>query len=255
MARRFKETTSRADGRDRAVQTGRVFAPKVLYLEGAHLIGDANETLFKPAESGLLNEFLNLANGKPDTILKFAQKWGALKKETTPMPRLRFKEPVSFWREQAIRFQALHRLGVNLDLKRTGDPRDWRILKVEPPSGTGALDEARLNVMSCVGKLVNEARLQPRLYWNKSNGQWQIDFDAPSGSNLLAILVLQLMVSIAGKDGVAICSHCQSKYEPERRPSTSRRNYCQDCRDKGIPGLDSKRERRRRKREKDARPK
>lgn len=246
MARRIKDSASRADGRDRPVQTGMVFAPEVLSLEGANLICDANKTQSKPAVSGLLDEFLSLANAKPQEICRFAQKWGALKIESTPIQALRFKEPVSVWREKAIRFQALHRLGIDINQRRTGAPEEWQVLDLEPPTGKGAIDEARLLVMSCVRKLVQKSHLQPRLYWNGGNRQWQIDFDAPSGSNLLAVLVLQLMVSIADKEGIAICSHCQDPYEPERRPSIGRRNYCQECRTKGIPDRDSKLEQRRR---------
>jgi hypothetical protein len=61
-------------------------------------------------------------------------------------------------------------------------------------------------------------------------GQWQIDLDAAHGrSNLLAVLTIQLMIRIADKDGFAICSICHRSYVPKRRPTATKRNYCDDA--------------------------
>ena len=125
---------------------------------------------------------------------------------------------------------------------------------MEPPAGSKfsiAVEEARFNLMSQMRKLVQAAQLQPRLYWNPDTGQWQIDFDSPSRSNLLAVLVLQLMLAVADKDGYAVCSGCRKTYIPEKQPSPTRRNYCEVCRLAGVPFRDSKRDLRRGEREED----
>lgn len=237
------------DAKNRPVQTAMVFAPKVLSLDGNYLVCDANQVQSNPSGFHLLSGFLGLTSAEPDEILKFARTWGAFKIKSTPIPGLRFKEPIAVWHALAVQFRALHRIGADLNQERTGTEEEWRAIRLARPAGKRALDEARFLLMSNVRRLVNDAQLRPRLYWNKLSEQWQIDFDGPSGSNLLAVLALQLMVSIADKDGVALCSNCHQSYMPERRPSVGRRNYCQLCREAGVPFRDSKRERRRQERE------
>jgi len=240
--------------KERPVQTASVFAPKVVSLEGDYLVWDANQPSTKRPSPVLLDEFSGLAEAMAEQIFEFARKWGALVIKTTAMPGSRFREPVAAWRDLAIRFRALHRIGVDLNCGKVGTVEDWKALRLELPvrnKSYSAVEEARFAVMSNVGRLVREAGLHPRLYWDKPAKQWRIDFDTFSRTNLLAVLVLRLMIAIADKDGFAICSGCQKSYPPERQPSTGRRNYCPTCRESGIPYRDSKREQRRRNREAD----
>jgi hypothetical protein len=251
--------TAGSDGRkERPVQTASVFAPKVLSLDGDHLVWDSNQPSTKRPSPVLLDDFSALADATPEQIFDFAQRWGALVIKTTAMPGFRFREPVASWRGLAIRFRALHRIGVDLNCGKLGAIEDWKALGLELPvrnTSYSALEEARFAVMSNIGRLVREAGLHPRLYWDKPAKQWRIDFDTFSRTNLLAVLVLRLMIAIADKDGFAICSGCQRSYPPERQPSVGRRNYCPTCRESGIPYRDSKRELRRRKREENAKTK
>jgi hypothetical protein len=243
---------------ERPVQTAEVFAPKVLCLEGEYLVWDAERNSKNPPGVGLLDGFLRLADGTPDQILEFARKWGALAINSTPLLKMRSREPVAVWTDLAVRFRALHRIGAEVNAGRVGAAEDWKTLRSEPPASNRsykALEEARFALMSNMGKLVREARLCPRLYWNKPAKQWQIDFDTFSRTNLLAVLVLKLMMAVADKDGFALCSGCQRSYPPGRQPSVGRRNYCPTCRESGVPFRDSKRELRRRKREKTAKAK
>jgi hypothetical protein len=157
---------------------------------------------------------------------------------------------------------ALSRIGAELSFDKTGNPEDWQVLDVEradlgdvtqskraAKADAAAIEEARYLVMTQIRRLVTKARLQPRLYWNpESNGQWQIDLDACGGrSNLLAVLTIQLMIRIADREGFAICSICHRSYVPKRRPTPSKRNYCDsaECQRKRWAYL--KREQRRRK--------
>jgi hypothetical protein len=238
---------------ERPVQTALVFAPKVLTLEGEYLVWDANRSSSKRPSPVLLDEFAGLADASPKQIFGFARKWGALVIKSVPISGMRSREPVAEWKELAVRIRALHRIGVDLNCGKLGAREDWNHLGAEVPvrnKSYTALEEARFSLMSNVRRLVHMARLQPRLYWEKEAKQWRIDFDSASRTNLLAVLVLQLMIAIAAKDGFAICSGCQRSYPPEKQPSVGRRNYCPACREDGVPYRDSKREQRRRKREK-----
>jgi hypothetical protein len=243
---------------ERPVQTALVFAPKVLSLEGDYLVWDAIQHSTKRPSPILLDEFSGLADATPEQIFGFARKWGALVIKETPISRLLSREPVAEWRDLAVRIRALRRIGVDLNSKELGAIEDWKVLGSQmpvPSKSYTALEEARFLLMSNVRRLVQMAGLRPRLYWDKSAKQWRIDFDSFSRSNLLAVLVLQLMIAIADKDGFAFCSGCQRSYLPERQPSAGRRNYCPTCRESGIPYRDSKREQRRRKREEDSKMK
>jgi hypothetical protein len=211
----------------------------------------------------LLEGFLRLADAKPNDILRFAKKWGAIGSKPGAVPgtdqRVRnvgpqYLEPVATWRNLSIRFRALQRIGAELNCERIGEKKDWRALRSPLPTTNAvytAVEEARFALMSNMGRLVREAQLHPRLYWNKSTGQWQIEFGAYSRTNLLAVLAFKLMVSIADKAGSALCSGCHTSYVPEKQPSVGRRNYCPNCRNAGVPFRDSKRDQRRREREND----
>jgi hypothetical protein len=237
---------------ERPVQTAMVWAPKVLSLEGEYLLWDTNRNSINTPGVGLLDGFLSLADAKPDAIFRFARKWGALRIKWKAASELRCLEPIAVWSDLAIRFRALYRIGAELNCERVGAAEDWQALGSQVPTANRsykALEEARFALMSNMGRLVREACLHPRLYWNKSTGQWEIEFGAYSGTNLFAVLVLKLMVSIADKEGFALCSGCHKAYPPEKQPSVGRRNYCPACRSVGVPFRDSKREQRRRKRE------
>jgi hypothetical protein len=237
------------DGRlDRPVQTAAVWAPKVLRIDGDYLVWTGNENQTKKHGTGLLDEFLNLADADAGEFLRFGKKWGALDVARTPRPRLEFSEPIQAWRALALRMRALYRIGAELSFERTGKAEDWATLGV---SDIRSLKEARFGMMSDIRKLITQARLQPRLYWNPDEGgQWQIDLDATHGrSNLLAVLTIQLMIRIADKEGFAICSICHRSYVPKRRPTPTKRNYCDgaDCQRKRWAYL--KRNQRQRKQE------
>jgi hypothetical protein len=245
-------------GPERPVQRGEVWASKILSLDGEYLVGDADRPLRTAAGIGVLEGFLRLATATPDEVFRFARRWGALGIERKAVPGLRFHEPVAVWRELAIRFRALQRIGAAVNGNSLGDEDDWRALSLPVPVARGrysAIEEARFALMSRIGRLVREAGLYPRLYWNNVTTQWQIELSTYTGTNLLAVLVLNLMVLIADKDGYAICCACRKSYIPERQPSARRRNYCPECRTRGVPYRDSKRVQRRRNNEKQSKTK
>jgi hypothetical protein len=219
-------------------------------MEGGDLICSGNESQFKNHGTGLLEEFVGLADADERAFLRFGRKWVGLHVKPKSRPRLEFAEPISAWRALALRVRALYRIGANLTFERTGNAEDWTTLGVNAEYAAASLDEARFQVMTEIRKLVTESRLQPRLYWNPENrGQWQIDLDSTGRSNLLAVLIHELMLRIADKEGFAICSICHRTYVPRRRPTRSKKNYCDDPRCQRDRWKHLKREQRRRKHE------
>jgi hypothetical protein len=240
--------------RQRPIQTAVTFAPAVIGLEGDYLLCDGER--FAPRRvmgAGALSNFMELADASADKILGFAKRWGALYIDKKPVPgRPKFLEPLSTWRHFATRVRAMYQIGLEVNLRRRGREEDWASLDIQPGDARSSIGEARLQLMSQVRRFVAVGRLQPRLFWDITSDQWQIDFDSDLRSNLLALFTVRLMIEIADKDGLAICSNCKLPYQPAKRPSVGRRNYCPQCRRAGAPDRDSKREERRRKKEQDA---
>jgi hypothetical protein len=233
----------------RPIQTAATFAPEVIGVQEGYLVWDANSSsLRRPSGVGLLAGFLELADADDDSVYRFAKKWGALNIDAQPVPRLRSREPISTWRDLASRVRAIQRLGINVDLERRGSDQDWVTLG-EDPKQRSTLTEARFALMNHVRLLVAKAHLQPRLYWDGKRKQWQIDFDSDGRSNLLAIIVLQLMIEVARNEGYAICSNCKRSYLPSRQPSPGRKNYCDRKECKRAAWRNSKRRLRRTERE------
>jgi hypothetical protein len=241
------------DADRRPIQTAAIFTPEVIGIENGWLIWDANSTGKHRPTGALLGRFLELADADDDSVYTFAKRWGALNIDAQAARGLRFREAISTWRRLASRIGAIYRLGIEVNLERRGTDQDWETLGVDsknfPDSLAGSLREARFALMKQVGRLVAEAHLQPRLYWDNKREQWQIDFDSEGRSNLLAIIVIQLMVEVARNDGYAICSDCKRTYIPKRQPSPGRKNYCDRKECKQAAWRNSKRSLRRKGRE------
>jgi len=218
-------------------------------MENGYLIWDAKSIGSRRPTVALLAGFLELADADDDSVYRFAKKWGALDINAQALPRLRFREPITTWRDLAVRLRAIHRLGIEVNLERRGSDQDWETLG-EDPKQRSSLKEARFALMKYVRLLVAKVHLQPRLYWDGLKKQWQIDFDSDGRSNLLAVIVMQLMIDVAQNDRYAICSNCKRSYLPARQPSPGRKNYCSRVECKRASWRNSKRELRRMKREK-----
>ena len=54
---------------------------------------------------------------------------------------------------------------------------------------------------------------------------------------------------VADGERLASCSGCGIIYNPDRRPTATRRSYCRDCRESGVPERDASRKYRDRKRD------
>lgn len=96
--------------------------------------------------------------------------------------------------------------------------------------------------------LLTLGRAEPRIIWQTSrrSAQPQMVFGAP---RLLSYLALQLCLASLKQDALAMCSHCRREYASSRAPKSGQRNFCPDCRQKGVPALIAKRDSRARVRE------
>lgn len=99
-----------------------------------------------PNLHGLLDEFVKLADRRPEDILTFAQRWGVLGLCEHLVPeascshgcRDNWLEPISAWRNYARRVQAILLVASKLHEGRVGAETDWSVIlgvAGEPPVG------------------------------------------------------------------------------------------------------------------------
>ncbi len=228
----------------------------------------------------LLAEFMSLQDSEPDQIAEFASEWGALQlcKHGKPQSHLPWRlwteldeleaapcdvnraypggwrrEPISRWNHYSSQAGAIRRLGRNLssgnsisivDLEPMEDLfppyfLDRTIPGIsepisEPPEFTRQDHERVLATalhswlgMGDVGFHVN---------WRE--GKSSVQF---GGTGLFGALALQLTLVCTGAGALFLCSECRLPYIPEQQPRSGERNYCLDCRDKGIPARNRQR--------------
>jgi hypothetical protein len=249
------------DPANRPMSTGQVWAPRVEVLVDGCLIYDPLRCCKAKAGGALLSQFLDLCDAADEKVLRYARRYGALglgRRDESDIHR--FLEPVTIWRGLAHQFRALLNIGAKLNQSTRPTRDDWmeldgtryeRGLVPKPWEFTGREGAylARHELQILLRSLIDRFKVRPRIWWNHQINQWQIDLDsAGPSSNLPGLLTIQLMLTLADKDGFAVCSACHRSYIPKRRPNPERRNYCPNC---GIRASwkDAARERRARLRE------
>jgi hypothetical protein len=123
-----------------------------------------------------------------------------------------------------------------------GDPQLWT-----PPRG---VREGRAQVEQVVNHWLLLGRTRAKFEFERSGATIQF-----TGAGLFGALALQVALAVAQRDGFAICSGHAGPYIPaKRRPKTGQRRYCPECRRKGLPLVDAKRDQRARQRKRSRRP-
>lgn len=259
---------------DRPIKTGEVYAPPVRSAEGDYLVFHAGERKKHRTTRGLLSTFIELEGASDADVVRFCRRWGVLGlcPHGLPSGGHRCGEHLADSQDPAIHkesiagvmrfagaFAALLRIAAEISQQRPGSVEDWEMANKVisgpdfPPWDVALIvfhvDVARLHLQILMRVLIHISNVQPRFFWNRSSSSWQIDMDAEGlVSNLPALLAIELMVTIADKDGFAVCSSCHRSYIPLRKPDPTRRNYCDKC---GLKAAwrDAARERRRKLRE------
>jgi hypothetical protein len=112
--------------------------------------------------------------------------------------------------------------------------------------GKGNRDRSML--VSILNTLLGLGRVRPWLRWPDDVERPNIVF---SSARLMSYLSLQLCQNIGKLPPFAICDHCKRQYTPLKRAArATQRNFCPECREKGIPVVYANRAYRQRKRSK-----
>jgi hypothetical protein len=265
----------------RPMKAGTVWAHTVVAVEGDYLVYRIGQRTKHNSSSSLLRSFLETRESR-EAAIRFCKRWGVLRLCRHGLPATHgacsadppFRSEivkgskVSYCRESVEAVQAfaaalasLLRIGAEMSLDRPGRVEDWRVaiqIISEPDFENGwgsdpwshGVGVARGFLQILIHRLIEICEVRPRFHWSDKASSWQIDLDARTGvlSNLPALLIIELIVTIADRDGFAICSSCHKAYIPARRPDPTRRNYCSTC---GISAAqrDAAREYRKRTRE------
>jgi hypothetical protein len=227
----------------------------------------------------IFERFLRLADAPDHEIHEFASRFGALlvfcRIDLLKVPgKFVIIESCDVWRYFAASMRCLLSIANCFHSDRRPDPADWARIGACPaslvpakseapdllsPYGFGA-EEAWAGMAHFVGKgsdrdrkmwtrllnvLLELGRVRPWLLWERSAGaRPELVFTGPS---LLSYLALQLCLRASKHDGFAVCSYCHRQYAPaERAPKAGQRNFCPDCRARGVPIRMAQRSRRER---------
>ena len=257
-------------GLDRPLRSALISVPTV------ELVGDRLYWRFEPSKDPdghhfrtvvpgpqLLQHFVELAEAPDQKILLYARRWGVLEICEHGLPACHhdldnaycvpqgagdshFWESISAWRTYATLFRSLLNIAARLSSGRPGHPFDWDLVIAIQRFGDHfhkggvAFDHLKLEIAMNV--LLAQSGVRPLVRLTKGN--WQVQFAGGHmiGCGLFGAIVCQLMLAVTRTEGIEICSACGNAYFPARRPNRDRRNYCENCRDGGIPLRDAARD-------------
>jgi hypothetical protein len=216
---------------------------------------------------GVLAEFVQLADGEGERIVRFAKEWGVLRlcRHGLPSPhealsgarpwtqrvdcfpgRVRrgsiatvgqriplywLWEPIEAWQHFARHARALLNLTSEVRGGRTGSDEDWKFLTGFPIPRLGQ-DPSYRGIerdpwVYIADNLNYWFRLRP-MDLKFSLYQGRLKIDNSAGS-LFSYLQMQLAFAVGQGAGLCLCAGCTKLYSPTRRPNPNRNNYCDEC--------------------------
>jgi hypothetical protein len=206
-----------------------------------------------------------------DRIYSFANRYGGLQifyelGDNVDGPDTEHIEYCDVWRYFAGVMRSLQRIAADLYRGGSGLSADWHLINTVPPvmrktarkSRPGRLnafpqgDEQNwIALAHFVGKVSQQNRVmfghlvntllglgyvRPWLTWSDASRGVVHPKIAYSSRSLLSQLALQLCVRLAKVDDFLVCIHCQKSYSRVvRAPKVGQRNFCPQCRGKGVP--------------------
>ena len=232
-----------------------VWAPAFGRLYDGRLLAESRGAWKKRrAPRNLLNRFISIADSANTeaAVVSFARQWGIIGLCKHGLPILhdpackKTSDTISAHHSFARLLEVLLRIGLELNKRRIADPVEWQLAddllvdddperQNKSPDWDSAvsfgstlrlislnhLRFARGRFQNIMRRLATMVRLQPQLAW--INGAWSIDFNCSRGSNLAAILTIQLMAAIGGHT-MRKCRACPRWFTP-----IGRQVYCGRC--------------------------
>ncbi len=161
-------------------------------------------------------------------------------------------EPVEVWWRFARQARAMLDIAAHLHQDQRPRAESWRTLwasslgwtEGEPePWKDWDSEDARRELADPLNMWLALGVAPPLLRWEGSGPPAVL-----LGGGLFGTLAVQLMSAVTRTRGLSLCSECGDPYPPERQPRAGEKNYCQECRSQGKPGLNATKAYQRRKR-------
>jgi hypothetical protein len=229
---------------DRPMQSGRLFVPRDIRLDGEFLSwpwvqpwGSSDDkrlkrrVAYREAKPDMLARFLRLHSATDETILGYARRWGVLGicdhglpcSHNHCLPMLcptrekglsfRLMEPLAAWRGWSKKAQALISIGAHLNQGKVAHVEDWQVIKDLPFFGQVGTEPVMESVTDARRELADEldgwisiGQVRPRISWRKDRARFSLDA-VSSGPNLFGLLALNIAVAIAAGEGAG-CVLC-----------------------------------------------
>lgn len=222
--------------------------------EGPALVrGDEYELRGALGEQDLLGRFVRLAGEEAEAYVRYARRFGLLDLCKHALPHLHPSdgacvrlehEPLRWWRLWSERARATLAVATKLHQGEPGRDGDWSILTAEEWPGREIGLFAR-NVELGKDLATDREALGHKLDdWLQVAGArvaaaWHPEEERPflelGGHGLFENVARELVLTVSKLDGLAVCDGCGNPYSPERKPRPDRNNYCERCRDAGVP--------------------
>ena len=187
-------------------------------------------------------------------------------------------EPIKYWRRYALRVRALVEVGRSLSQGRLPRPRWLQVLWPGSPAIWADGREPSSEERSGIAKLLNAPKPQTLLLlryrfsrraeslhescgiktaldWELEKtsgvGRWIFRTRAAGPFNLVSVIAEQTRLLICVTPNRMVCDGCSREYDrraDSRLPKPGQMNYCEKCREEGVPLKAADQARRRRKR-------
>lgn len=226
---------------------------------------------------GILEAFCGLSGSADGDYLRFAQRFGVLDLCIHGLPRTHAgiggcdplpAEPISAWTCYSGQARAALTVGVKLHRGESPTEDDLRALNRDvygdgwpreelggarrvgtlyyvPAQDEVSVESGRWHLSRLVGHWLELANIRPLFDWPFDRASPNVEL---RGAGAFAVIVRDLVFSLARVDGLVFCDGCGAAYTPARRPSPGRRNFCVRCRKNKVPLRLAKQDERARKR-------
>ena len=197
---------------------------------------------------GVLDEFIELAEGNDSEILNYARTWGVLELcqhhlpylHGSPHEYLRFllpdptftsrqrttsacfplgAEPLEVWRFFSRQAKALLRIAANLQQEKLGEPDDWSLVLRDRGSPEQDVESHRTCWADAVDSWLTLGDVRMRIDSLSRGLTWAC-------ADLVGELAVQLALVGVRADGQVHCTNCGKAYAPKRQIARGGVHYC-----------------------------
>jgi hypothetical protein len=178
----------------------------------------------------LLENFLALSNGKTDSVLKFAERYGPLR-GLKPMGGER--EYLKDWERCSTWARATLTVANKLQEGKPLREQDWAMLGGNPPLGPSTPRPPRELIRSMERSALIATVNSILLLWDvRPSVNWEHGAEVSlrlGGRTLLSGIGALLLSAICRSDRPVLCSGCGNAYFPRRKPREGENHFCAAC--------------------------